>query len=290
MDKPPIDSKWIWHPDWVNRSKDSAGGLVHFRKELTLDRVPTGPVSIQITADTKYQLYINGYELDIGPYLKSGLNVLSVQVLRLYYGTPYGTSFPRMAFPGLLVRRAGEVGRDEIHLDTDDTWLVAIDASQKLRIDQKEDDSLYVYEDAASIPRHGLDCVPAQVLDLPKSHGIGPPCMLHPRMIPLPRITPVSFKKVHNLRSSVSHQEREELLLNPQRSVPPLRLPAGTTHHIELEADHHLTAYIDFRFKRPTSSRSELRVTYSECYEDEPEMVPYIRRKGNRLDTAKKLF
>ncbi|KAJ4178146.1 hypothetical protein NW755_013423 [Fusarium falciforme] len=178
MDKPPIDSKWIWHPQWVDSAKDSAGGFVHFRKELTLDRVPSEPVIVQITADTKYQLYINGRltifgpvkgdehlwfydELDIGPYLKSGVNTLSVQVLRLYHGTPYGTSFPRMPFPGLLVRRAGEADGDEIQLDTDDTWLVAIDDSRKLRIDQKEDDFLHVYEDAATIPRHDLDWVAA---------------------------------------------------------------------------------------------------------------------------------
>ncbi|KAM6529581.1 hypothetical protein FALCPG4_007710 [Fusarium falciforme] len=307
MDKPPIDSKWIWHPQWVDSAKDSAGGFVHFRKELTLDRVPSEPVIVQITADTKYQLYINGRltifgpvkgdehmwfydELDIGPYLKSGVNILSVQVLRLYHGTPYGTSFPRMPFPGLLVRRAGEADGDEIQLDTDDTWLVAIDASRKLRIDQKEDDFLHVYEDAATIPRHDLDWVAAQVLDLPKSHGLGPPWMLHPRMIPLPRITPTGFKKAHNVRSSLSQQEWEGLLLNPHAGVPPLRLPAGTTHHIELEADHHLTTYLEFCFERPTSSGSELRITYAECYEDEPEMVPYIRRKGDRLDTTKKLY
>jgi hypothetical protein len=35
---------------------------------------------------------------------------------------------------------------------------------------------------------------------------------------------------------------------------------------------------------------STLQITYSECYEDEPKYIPYIRNKGDRTDATKKLY
>lgn len=47
---------------------------------------------------------------------------------------------------------------------------------------------------------------------------------------------------------------------------------------------------LSFLFQRPQHSGSTLRVTYSECYEDQPEFVPYVRKKGDRADTTKQLL
>ncbi|KAH6880815.1 Six-hairpin glycosidase-like protein [Thelonectria olida] len=302
-----LETSWIWHPQWIDHSEDSAGGFVHFRKSFSLQHVPDAPVQLLLTADTKYRLYVNGHlvhtgpvngdehiwfydEVDIAPFLQQGVNNVGLHVLRLYHGTPYGTSFPRMPFPGLFVRAAGH---ENLQLDSDSTWLTAIDPSRKLRIDQKEDDFLHVYEDATTGFADILDWVGARVLPLSKSHGIGPPWMLSPRMIPLPQFTSARLKAVHNVQSCLPQESWERILVGSvqdREGDGKLRLPAGSSHHVELEADHHLTAYLRFRFERPQQAGSSLRITYSECYEDTPEFVPYIRRKGDRCDRTKQLL
>ena len=96
------DTCWIWHPDWVEKpTSSSAGGFVHFRKSLNLDRIPNGPIRINITADTRYKLYINSrfvhagpvkgdqqawfYDtLDILPHLRVGKNEFVVHVHMLH--------------------------------------------------------------------------------------------------------------------------------------------------------------------------------------------------------------
>ncbi|KAL2802464.1 Six-hairpin glycosidase-like protein [Aspergillus granulosus] len=40
---------------------------------------------------------------------------------------------------------------------------------------------------------------------------------------------------------------------------------------------------------RPPASGSRVTLSYAESYEEEPTLVPYVRRKGNRLDTTKSI-
>lgn len=314
MDASLVEATWIWHPEWVDSSKDSAGAFVHFRKSFIISQTPPESVILQVTADTKYRMYMNGHlvhagpvkgdehmwfydEIDISPFLRPGTNNIGIHVLRLYHGTPYGTSFPRMSFPGLFVRMPHADMRSEFRLETNGSWLTALDASRKLRIDQKEDDFLHIYEDSNNAFRGNLHWVPSRVLKLPKSHGLGPPWKLTPRMIPLPKVTPSGFRAVHNIRSSLSQEEWEKVLVISDHgrnkdsvAATNIRLPAGSWHRIELEAHHHLTANLNFRFLRPDQEGSSLTIRYSECYEDEPANVPYLRCKGDRCDTAKKLL
>jgi hypothetical protein len=311
-----LDTTLIWHPEWQDSASDSAGAFVHFRKSFAVPGpLPTTPVVLQVTADTKYRMYINGHfvhagpvkgdkhmwfydEVDIAPFLQPqpGVNNIGIHVLRLYHGTPYGTSFPRMAFPGLFVRVPDITARETFQLQSDDSWLAALDPSRKLPTHQKEDDFLHIYEAVNSLSPTGLEWVPAKCLKLPKSHGLSPPWRLVPRMIPQARINPTTFKTVHNVRSSISKEKWKKLVANrindraSGQEETSIRLPAGTSHHIELEAPHHLAAFLNFRFLRPRKGGSSLTVRYSECYEDEPTFVPYIRCKGDRCDTSKKLL
>ncbi|KAH7152597.1 Six-hairpin glycosidase-like protein [Dactylonectria macrodidyma] len=310
MDSSLLDTTWIWHPQWTDYAEGSAGGFVHFRKSLTLEEIPASPLNIQITADTKYKLYINGCliqsgpvkgdkhlwfydDLDIQPHLKLGVNHIGVHVLRFYHATPYATSFPRMRIPGLFVRTPDVHERETFGVQSDSTWEAALDLSRRLRIDQKEDDFLNVYEDVNINGNGHLNWVAVQCLDLPKSHGISPPWVLSPRLIPFSQITPVALKAVHNIQSVVPRETWEGILIGLGKDQPTaktLRLPAGTSHHLELEANHHLTALLHFRFQRPEKRGSMLRITYSECYEDAPDFVPYVRCKGDRCDSDKRLY
>ncbi|WYZ45791.1 hypothetical protein EsH8_IX_000016 [Colletotrichum jinshuiense] len=107
-------------------------------------------------------------------------------------------------------------------------------------------------------------------------------------MIPVPRLAPIRPVAIHNIRSIIPRSAWEGLILGFSNTT--LRLPPGTSHHVEIEIDLHTTALLSFRFQRPGVSGSVLRVRYSEGYEDKPEFVPYIRCKGDRTDTTKALY
>ncbi|KAJ5193385.1 hypothetical protein N7449_009527 [Penicillium cf. viridicatum] len=253
---------WIWHPEWTEYPTDSAGAFVHFRKTITLTESISKLVHIQITADTKYKLYINSEfvsvgpvkgdrhlwfydELDIQPYLRLGANTISVRVLRLYHATTHATRFPRLHVPGLLIRNGGLDPSLAIDVQTNDSWETAVDESTTLPTDISEDGFLHVYEKAGQ----------------------------------------------YTTRPNWPRANWEEALLGPHdTNSEGIRLPAGSRHHLELEVKNHTTALLYFRFKCPEHAGSTMQVTYSECYEDVPDTVPWIRRKGDRRDTRKKLI
>ncbi|CAG8374203.1 unnamed protein product [Penicillium salamii] len=301
---------WIWHSEWTETSTESAGALVHFRKTISLKSVPSQPVYIQITADTKYKLYMNSEpvvigpvkgdqhmwfydEVDIQPFLKAGDNEINIQVLRLYHATPHGTSFPRLSQPGLLIRHAHPSEEVSFDVQSDKSWETVLDCSTRFPTNMPEDQFLQIYElvdNSRAIKE--LVWLAAKELDFSTSHGISAPWKLSPRLIPYPRYQEVSFKAIHNIESAVPRAEWEKALLAPRNKgcLSTIRLSAGSRHQVELEAESHLTASLQFRFQRPFSVGSSLKVTYSESYEDTPEVIPWIRRKGNRLATTKRVI
>ncbi|KAK9482905.1 Six-hairpin glycosidase [Lipomyces starkeyi] len=307
-----FDSAWIWHPEWVeDPMSSSAGGFVNFRKEFVIDQVPKNPVRVQVSADTRYKLYINSRfvhagpvkgdqqawffdELDIQPHLQPGTNYVAIRVLRFYYASRFATSFPRTPFPGLLVRHVlsddADVQNFDIH--TDESWETSIDESARLPNDMKDDDFLHVFEDIDGRRREHPRWVSAAPKKFMTSFGLATPWRLSPRLIPHPHLEPAAVKAIHNIRSSEARSLWENMLLQPQggKTYMSVLLRAGTVHHIELEFEHHMTAYIAFRFSRPLADGSSLLVTYSECYEDEPVQLPYVRVKGDRRDTSMRLF
>lgn len=117
MDKSMFETNWIWYPGW-NSQDDAAPGFIYFRKELHLDAQPEKCV-IQISADSRYKLYINGTfvqegpgkgdletwycdEADLTPFLRQGSNVAAVEVLRYPENIKYRNhSLFRTPFPCL---------------------------------------------------------------------------------------------------------------------------------------------------------------------------------------------
>lgn len=313
MDSALLDTTWIWHPDWVDTAHGTAGGFVHFRKTVHIKTVPSQPVVIQVTADTKYKLYINQQqilsgpvkgdehlwfydEVDVQPYLRPGANHVAVRVLRLFYARPYAQSFPRMPIPGLFVRMPDTGLRATLGLQSDDTWEACLDTSTVLRVDQEGEWFLHVYESvnaAADSNDPSIRWIKAECLNLPTTYGSAPPWVLSPRLIPPARLTRVSFDYIHNLRSSVERSVWEGALLrggNSKQGLAAVSLPPGTSHHIELELPFHLTALPTFRFRRPQHAGSRLTVTYSESYEGTTVLLPSTRTKGDRCDTNKSLI
>ena len=90
-------TNWIWSPSW-GKEDEEIPGLLYFRKEIELGDLPVEG-TLNISADTRYKLYVNGTlvavgpckgdrqvwyfdTVDIAPYLKKGKNIIAVSVLR----------------------------------------------------------------------------------------------------------------------------------------------------------------------------------------------------------------
>ena len=122
-------TNWIWMRNWTAEDKEEAA-LVLFRKEIDIQRMPQKGI-IQVSADSRYKLYVNGQLAEIGPckgdrqiwfadkvnlmpYLKKGKNVLAVRVLR--YPTVqnkgcfgiYRTEFPGFFAEGKILDDEGK--------------------------------------------------------------------------------------------------------------------------------------------------------------------------------------
>ncbi|KAL3483154.1 bacterial alpha-L-rhamnosidase-domain-containing protein [Aspergillus germanicus] len=296
-----FDRTWMWHPDFKEDRTDTAGLLVHFKRTINI----TGPLPhslpIQITADTRYKLYVNQHfvtfgpvkgdqnlwfydEADIAPFLKEGENHVAVIVLRFFHATQYAPSFPRLTSGGLRIV-APEAWAQE--LQSSEEWETAVDPWTVFRVDEPEDRFLHVYEKVSGQAQ--LKWKPAKLLDFRVSTGNSTPWHLSPRLIPRLKVEPVAFCAVHNCNSSVSLEFWEKTLLG---HGPPLRLPEGSTHQLDLEVPFHTTAFVEADFERmpEAATGNLLTLTYAESYEDEPVEVPDIRRKGQRCDDSKSLF
>lgn len=301
-----FESSWIWHPGWVEYTNgDSAGGFVHFKKSAVLESVPQTAVRLRITADTRYKLYVNSHlvscgpvkgdehrwffdDVDIKPFLKPGHNHLAVHVLRFYHATLHASSFARMPVGGLRIVQLDEIA-EVISLNGNETWETAIDHTVILRTDEPYDEFLHIFEQSDRSAPSPLDWVPAKPYRFQNSFGVTAPWKLHPRLIPFQSLSKLSARSVHNVRSVRSTEDWKVLLCNPSKDSS-LCLPAGSSHAVELEFENHLTAFLALRFLSSGATGAALTITYSECYEDEPKLIPYVRVKSNRCDTTKGLY
>ena len=136
---------WIWLQDFGAEEKEEPV-LALFRKELEVKQLLQKAV-LRISADSRYKLYVNGKLAEVGPskgdrqvwfldevnilpYLHSGKNVLSVQVLRYPLEHMKGNhGIFRTEHPGLYA--AGEI------VDTDgNCCFISADRSWKAKKDQ----------------------------------------------------------------------------------------------------------------------------------------------------------
>lgn len=127
--------KWIWYPS----QRTLPNTFVFFRQEFYLDELPLSAKGF-ITADSRYELYINGERVQWGPapcdprcaeadpveltpYLKTGKNVLAVSVL--FFAVPEGTWVA--GNPGLLYHFTLDFAEKTVHLYTDENVMCAVD-------------------------------------------------------------------------------------------------------------------------------------------------------------------
>lgn len=114
----PDRSQWIWTPGFDDAA--AKGQFVLFRRAFELEQKPTYEVTLHVSADTRYRLYLNGESIGFGPaksylsrwyydtfniaaHLKQGPNVLSARVLRFSSTHDGCFSMIRSPFPGFLL-------------------------------------------------------------------------------------------------------------------------------------------------------------------------------------------
>lgn len=120
----PDKSKWIWTPGFDDAA--AKGQFVLFRRAFELEQKPTFEVTLHVSADTRYRLYLNGESIGFGPAksylsrwyydtfnitadLKQGTNVLAARVLRFSSTHDGCFSMIRSPFPGLILSCEVEV-------------------------------------------------------------------------------------------------------------------------------------------------------------------------------------
>jgi len=135
-----------WKAQWISVPgyPGNAYGVYHFRKTLTLQKQPTSKFIINISADNRYKLYINGHfvslgpakgdvfnwnytTIDIAPYLKAGKNIVAATVWNFADNRPIS----QMSFnqTGFIIQGNG---RPEEIVNTDKTWLCCRDEAYSI--------------------------------------------------------------------------------------------------------------------------------------------------------------
>lgn len=112
-------------------------------------------------------------------------------------------------------------------------------------------------------------------------NGELPPWRLRPRSIPLPESSPVAVNCIHACQSPIPPSDWFTFF----DSSEPLILPAGTSHSLDIQAEVHSTAFTKWIFFSEKGSEVKFRLTYSEGYELDPRQYPWLRTKGDRLDS-----
>lgn len=69
-------------------------------------------------------------------------------------------------------------------------------------------------------------------------------------------------------------------------SGKPLTLRENTRHELDLQAEVHTTAFLEWCFRADKATKLTLKTTYSEGYELEPRSYPFFRVKKDRLDST----
>jgi len=294
----------VWTAQWISVPHTSGFdyGVYHFRRTFELASKPSSFV-VHVTADNRYQLYVNGdrvsvgpargdlyhwrYEtVDLAPHLKSGRNVLAAVVWN------YSSSAPEAQITnetGFLLQGDGAAERV---VNTGKLWKgIADEAFSAAPIPREELEEYFAVGpgdkiDGAKYPwaweqpnfddSHWLSVMvgppgaPRDAQDAPSRW------MLEPRKIPAMEETPRRLAKV---RQAVGIHPPEEF---PAKSGH-LEIPAHTKARLLLDQTYLTTAYPELRVSQGKGSTVSLR--YAEAL-----FLPNKRDKGNRNEIEGKQF
>ncbi len=296
-------TNWIWIPHWDANDKEEPA-LVLFRKEMDLFQTPKSAL-IQISADSKYKLYVNGKmaemgpsrgdrqiwfydEVDLLPFLNTGKNVLAVQVLRYPMEHHRGNhGMFRTEFPGLYIKGSiWDTEEQEYILDADETWSCRKDKGFRIISEADGFAPLQIYEErnfdselVGWMYPHYKERGWKKARMYSFMNKAASPGNLHPRTIPFLYRKDHNFKEVLVLRQSAMGRESWEKMLQGQET---LKIPPYTREIVELSAGEEMTAYLHLVIRG--GKGSEIRILQSESYVKEERHANNLPVKGRRDD------
>ncbi|KAM0418921.1 hypothetical protein ACHAPT_012186 [Fusarium lateritium] len=308
MEQPwETNADWIWLPDYDDTR--NPGKFALFRREFVLPDHEKS-VTVHVSADSRYRLFLNGHSLSVGPckgtplhwnyetvdatpWLRKGVNVLATRVLR-YSPKHFGnTNIMRTAHPGFILLASGQ----NFSVATDEQWRCLEDKSISLIGDSPLDEWLCVYQSADGPSRQfgwkmpGLDdssWTQAKPMRNPfpeKQISIMPWCLFEREIPPLPEI-PTRFKqvlKVNKLADSASTTEVTEAWNGLLQSRQPVTIPAHTEIEIDIAASEYSSGYLQFSFSGGAGAKVQhLSAESYELAERKPGVWEF--NKGDRMD------
>lgn len=293
-----------WPSRWISVPGASAFdyGVYHFRRSFDLTAKPASFV-VHVTADNRYQLFVNGtrvslgpargdlnhwrYEtVDLAPHLKAGRNVLAAVVWN------YSSLAPEAQITnesGFLLQ--GDTAAERL-IDTGASWKCAADkAFSAVAVPRDKLAEFFAVGpgdkiDGAKYPwgweqpgfddshwlnaRVGPPGAPRDAQDAPSRW------MLVPRSIPAMEESPLRLSR---LRHAEGTQAPADF---PAKSVR-LEIPAHTKARLLLDQDHLTTAYPELLVSQGKGATVSVR--YAESL-----FIPGKKDKGNRNDVDGKDF
>jgi len=297
---PDLLSKY-WEAKWIAWPHDSGleYGVYHFRKNIVLKNTPADFI-VHISADNRYQFYVNGERVCIGPsrgdlmhwhfesvdiseFLKQGENILSAVVWNFAHLKPWAQHSNRTGF---ILQGNSE---QEKTVNTDHSWKVlkneaysAAGAGTETTQGQfvvvgpcDEVDAEKYPWDWEQLNYNDSDWEKAAELEpgKPKEAGTGIEWGLEPRSIPMMEAYKQQFDKIRRTENiSV-----DENFLKGKSAVV---IPANKTVVVLFDQGVLTTAYPQLIVSGGRGAKIELK--YAEALFDEN------RRKGNRNEVEGK--
>ncbi len=303
------DSNWIWNPDWSAEDKDCPRVML-FRKKTWIEEEPYEG-RVRISADTRYKLYINDWLTEVGPsrgdhqvwfydtvdilpYLKKGINIIGVSVLR-YPEDPVSGNHGmfRTSVPGLYVAgKIEDMAGNEYDISADASWKCMIDKNVTFYREEERFSPLIIHENTAGNPAiFGWKSTqyddslwnPAKPYIKKLVPEAVSPGNLKPRNIPYMYRKKRSFQNIIDLKKSDHTREEWTMFSKGEKE---LVIPEHTEVIVELDAGEEMTGYIKAAFSG--GKDTVVSLLYSESYVQDgfvgPEHIPV---KEDRMDYEK---
>ncbi|SDD54066.1 alpha-L-rhamnosidase [Paenibacillus sp. CF095] len=304
-----VRTNWVWVPDWNAEDKEEPR-IIYFRKKVDIYKVPE-KLEVQISADSRYKLYLNGKLIEIGPskgdnkiwyydtvdlaqHLKQGTNILSVVVLRYPMEHTKGNSgifrthTPGFYFTGEYLEENGDL----ISLSADESWKCSREPNVKILPEQKVLAHLYFLEEASGNPDafgwmkdnyEDSKWLSAEVLgwQIVINKG-GSPGNLQARTIPYMNKIPRKFEGIIVIRDSkVKESEWNKMLAGAGE----ITILPHSNEVVEISAGELMTGFLKLSVIHGKGAKINILQSEGYVLPDDPDSPKLsMPKKGDRLD------